>query len=246
MERLAGEVGLSRATLYRRVGGKEALLARLGGAPGAETRARVLGAAGVVFGRDGVLGGTVEGVAQEAGVGVATVYRHFGDKDRLVRAFVEHVTPRALLQRLSLTPGADLAGDLRGLVRAALPALHERRDLLRLSLFGTPAERAYLERVRDGQGRALDLLARYLAAQREAGRLQAPGEPRELALALLGLVFSFGVLGPASSGAALDDPDRTADLIVAVFLDGVRPRQEAAHDDPAQAAHPPLRAHPGG
>lgn len=231
MERLASEMGLSRATLYRRVGGKDALLARLAGdgERPADLRSRILHAAFAVFSRGSLLGSTVEQVAEEAGVGVATVYRHFGDKDRLVRATLEHATPRRLLRDLSLTPTADVRGDLRAVVRAALPALTGLRGLLGLSLFGSAAERAYLERVRQGTDRAVDLLAAYLAAQAGAGRLRLPGEdlpgePRELALALLGLVFSFGVLGPARFGT-VPDPDHAADLIVTVFLDGVRGRE---------------------
>ena len=83
MDRLAEESGLSRSTLYRRFGGRQALLQRLAKEQGVEVaeldapdiRTRILEAARSLFGRVGLVAATVEEVAQEAGVGQATVYR---------------------------------------------------------------------------------------------------------------------------------------------------------------------------
>jgi AcrR family transcriptional regulator len=229
MNELATETGLSRATLYRRVQGRDALLARLTaqGIPASEElRARVLRAAYEVFSTQGLLGGSMEGIAQAAGVGVATVYRHFGDKDTLVRAVVDQIAPRGLLRRISLTLSEDVRADLERLTRAAIRAVFDLRGLLRLSVFGSEAERAYLERVRQGTERTGAMLTRYFAAQMKAGRLRRLGQPEELALAFTGLLFAFGVLGPMRSGGTLEQPDRTADLIVSLFLDGLRLRED--------------------
>src|SRR5688572_125442 len=77
MERLARETGLSRATVYRRSGGRDALLDALAAAghdvgDRTETRARILAGAREVFGRAGFDGATIEDVAAAAGVGPAT------------------------------------------------------------------------------------------------------------------------------------------------------------------------------
>ena len=48
-------------------------------------RERILAAATAVFGAHGALGSTEE-VAQRAGVGIATVFRHFPTKDKLIEA----------------------------------------------------------------------------------------------------------------------------------------------------------------
>jgi AcrR family transcriptional regulator len=224
MDQLALESGLSRATLYRKVGGRDALLTRLAalGVPsGEDIRTRVLRAAHAVFSAHGLLGSSMEQVAQEAGVGVATVYRHFGDKDTLVRSVVDHIAPRRMLRQLSLTPTADVRADLERLTRAALRAVYELRGLLRLSVFGSEAERAYLEHVRQGSERTATMLTRYFAAQTKAGRLRRGAEPEQLALAFIGFLFAFGVLGPTRLGTTLEHPDQTADLIVSLFLDGM-------------------------
>ena len=63
--------------------------------------------------------------------------------------------------------------------------------------------------------------AKTVAAQIKAGRLRRGTEPEQLALAFIGLLFAFGVLGPTRLGTTLEHPDRAADLIVSLFLDGV-------------------------
>ena len=226
MEQLATESGLSRATLYRQVRGKAEVLARLGSDVSEDSRTRILRAAHEVFSAHGLLGGSMEAVAQEAGIGVATVYRHFGDKDTLVRAVVDHIAPRGLLRQLSLTPSEDVRADLEQLTRAAIRAVFDLRGLLRLSVFGSEAERTYLERIRQGTERTRAILTRYFAAQMNAGRLRRLGQPKELALAFTGLLFAFGVLEPMRSGGTLEQPDGTADLIVSLFLDGLRLRED--------------------
>jgi AcrR family transcriptional regulator len=230
MNQLSSETGLSRATLYRRVQGREALVARLkvqGNPLGKDLRTRILTAAHAVFSNQGFLGGNMEAVAEEAGIGVATVYRHFGDKDSLVRAVVDHIVPKGLLRQISLTPSEDVRADLEQLARAAIRAIYELRGLLRLSIFGSEAERSYLERVRQGTERTGAMLTRYFAAQMVAGRFYLLGEPEELALAFSGLLFAFAVLGPTRSGTALEQPDQKADLIVSIFLDGLRVKEDS-------------------
>ncbi|WP_165795165.1 TetR family transcriptional regulator [Deinococcus koreensis] len=221
MDRLAEHLGVSRATLYRRHGGRAGLLKLLDeGVPADDTRTRILRAAAEVLGSHGLLGSTMEQIAQQAGVGVATVYRQFGDKEALVGAVVEELTPRGVLRTLEQAPTDDLRGELTALVRAGLEGLAQTGGLIRLSLFGSDAERAYLERVRHGTERALELLARSLRRHQEAGRLSAGAEPQQLALALLGLLFAFGLIGPSRYGLGVTDPRQTAELIVGLFLDG--------------------------
>jgi AcrR family transcriptional regulator len=84
MDDLARAAGLSRATLYRQVGSREAVLDALqaAGSPVGdrkEVRDRIFEGARAVFGRAGFDGATIEAIAAEAGVGVATIYRHFRD-----------------------------------------------------------------------------------------------------------------------------------------------------------------------
>ncbi len=226
MDQLAKQAQVPRATVYRRVGSKVELLQRLAQergivfTPQRDVRTRILQAARRVFGRTGLVNTTMEQVAEEAEVGVATVYRHFGDKDHLVRAVVDELSPRAFVGDLA-QPTADLSADLLTLTSTLVPFCYEYRDILRIILTGNEAERAYIEQLRIGSERTLDQIAAYFVAQIAAGRLQATHQPRELALAFLGLLFAFTVIGPTHYGTILEQPERIAALIVQIFLSGV-------------------------
>ena len=59
-----------------------------GAAPSSRASERILEAALSLFVEFGLRRNTMDDVAQRAGVGRATVYRHFGDKDSLVQAVI--------------------------------------------------------------------------------------------------------------------------------------------------------------
>ena len=227
MAQLEAKANLSRATIYRRVGNKEKLLARLAeerGEPlvGVGSRLRILNAARLLFGRVGLVAATMEQIAAEAGVGVATVYRHFGDKESLVRAFVKEMTPHAALRTRVLNPTTDVTADLEAIVNTMVPFFYENRDMLRLLLMGSETERHYFESLRDDADSTLARLTEYFHHQLHAGRLHKVGEARELALALLGMILAFTTIGPLHYGVPLQDPDRHSKFIVRLFLYNVQ------------------------
>ncbi len=227
MDQLSSRANVSRATVYRRVGSKEALLQRLAqmrGLPMEERdlRKRILEAVPRVIGRHGLVGATMEQIADEAGVGVATVYRYFGDKDGVVRAFIGEWTPHTTLGELVLHPSADVAADLAALAETALRFLYQHRDVLRVVLLGSEREQAYFNQLRTGPTRLRDLVVTYFVAQMRAGRIEPVAEPQEVALAFVGLLFAFAVLGPLQYGTRIDDPKHTAHVMTRIFLDQLR------------------------
>lgn len=62
------------------------------------TRARILDATGPLMAR-GVASLSIPAVARQAGVSVATVYRHFATKQQLIEAIYPHVMRRAAINR---------------------------------------------------------------------------------------------------------------------------------------------------
>lgn len=227
MEQLAARAQVPRATLYRRIGSKQALLDRLyhalqlAHARPPDLHTRILVAARRVVAHAGLAGATMEQIAAEAGVGVATVYRHFGDKDALIRTFIAELSPRPIVRDLA-EPTPDVVADLRAVATTLLPFLYEYRDILRLILTADATERAYIEHLRASSDRTLDQLEDYFAAQIAAGRLAVEATPQEVALAFLGLLLTFAVVGPAHYATALDDVDRIAALIAQVFTTGLQ------------------------
>lgn len=227
MEDLATAVSLSRATLYRKIGNKEALLQRLADERGLDSvetsniRTRVLLAARVVFGRYGLLDVTMEQIAQEAGVGVATLYRHFGDKDSLVRAFAADITPSRAIANASQQISGDLTADLSHIVSHMLNFMHDNRDIARLSFMQSDKTQQYMAHVRPAPERTLHQLTHFFQAQRAAGHLPS-GNPQQLALALTGMIFSFGFMAPTYYDMPLEEPEAVAKFIVNLFLNGIR------------------------
>jgi AcrR family transcriptional regulator len=78
-------------------------------------RERILAAAEAVFGASGELGST-EDVADRAGVGIATVFRHFPTKDALIEATLVRQFDRLNEQASRLAGGLDPGRAVRELI----------------------------------------------------------------------------------------------------------------------------------
>jgi AcrR family transcriptional regulator len=87
-----------------------------------QNRERLIAAAEAVFGSQGP-SGTTEEVARLAGVGIATVFRHFPTKEALVEAALvahfDRLTARANSLRQDADPGQALASLVRAMVSEA-------------------------------------------------------------------------------------------------------------------------------
>ena len=94
---------------------------------------------------------------------------------------------------------------------------HENRDMLRLTLGGSEQDRQYLSQLRENSDSTMGWLSIYFERQIEAGRVQKLGTGEELALALMGMVINFAVLGPRQYGKVFEDAEKTGALIVNIF-----------------------------
>jgi AcrR family transcriptional regulator len=224
MDDLARECGLSRATLYRQVGSREAVLAALS-AHGVEVgqrvdvRARILAACRVVFTRAGFEAATLEDIAREAGVGPATVYRQFGDKEGLISAFAGHIGPRRAMREVALAPTGDLRADLERVAVAVIRYAAEDIDLLKLALLEQMRGGPWAKLLKASPLRAQTILTRLLESYAARGALGANDPPR-MARAFAGMLFAF-FAGPVLRGEPLPDPEETARFITHVFLEGL-------------------------
>ncbi len=220
MDALAREAGVSRASLYRVVGSREQLLARLGAAEPADARRRILDAAAVVFGRAGLDAATIELVAREAGVGPATVYRQFGGKEGLVAAFAAESTQRRRLLAASGSPTDDARADITRVARAIAEQLVADRELMRVVVGEACRDGESLMALRQRPVRTTDAIAALLRHHMDAGRLRA-ADPVASARSLFGMVFAHAFLNPLLDGSAPPDPDAVVAHVVPLFLDGL-------------------------
>lgn len=239
MDSLAAAAGVSRATVYRQVGSREALIHKLaarGVAVGerAEGRERILAAAAELFPRLGLEATTVEAIAEAAGVGTVTVYRHFGDKQGLIVAFLSSQSPRRAVWARARALSGDLRADLEGLAQTVLEHMQKNSGMFRLALIeharGGDLMKE-LERAPDRTVHAFTALFTHYAARAEL-RPDLRGEPRALARAFLGILFSFGLFGPLWGMPGDCDPERDGRFAVDLFLGG------AARHGTTKTAHP--------
>jgi AcrR family transcriptional regulator len=232
MERLARAAGVSRATLYRQSGSRDALLDSLATA-GADvgdrtgTRARILLAAREVFGRVGFEAAAVDEIARVAKVGVVTIYRHFGDKEGLVAEFLDELAPRRAVREARTSASQDVRRDLERLAEQMLTGMRDDAALVRLLILETLRGSPMLSRVRaKSPTRMVAALASLLREHRAAGRLR-DFDPHLLAQAFGGMVLAFGVVAPILRGEPAADPAQTAKTITDLFLTGALPDERA-------------------
>jgi AcrR family transcriptional regulator len=225
MDQLAAKAGLSRATIYRQIGGKKAILQRLADEHGLEelpqpdVPSRILQAARTLFGEHGLVAPTMEQIAAEANVGVATVYRHFGDKTGLLRGFLQAFNPRLPVEKDDMS--GDLATDLAQLVETMIQFILEHQDMVRLSFSNAREWQEHLVGLRPFQERSLNRVATFLQNQMDAGQLR-PSDSQQAAAALLGMILSFSLIMPTYYKLPDPVPQETAVFITNLFLNGLK------------------------
>ncbi|WP_433218598.1 TetR/AcrR family transcriptional regulator [Dactylosporangium sp. CS-047395] len=155
-----------------------------------DVREQLFAAADRILLRDGPSALTSRAVTTEAGVAKGVLHKHFTDFDDFLAAFVldrvHQMAPQAVALR-SLAGTGTVAGNVTdalvavfGSVAVAIVALVTFRDELRARLRETwPAGVPVLTE-------AARMLAAYLAAERELGRVPRGAEPDGLAAMLIG------------------------------------------------------------
>jgi TetR/AcrR family transcriptional regulator, mexJK operon transcriptional repressor len=187
--------------------------------------AAILKAATEVFLREGYARASVDAIAEAAGVGKQTVYGHFGDKQRLFLAVVEHAHDTSPLDQADLItdtgdPQADLAAAARWLIRGVtepeIAALH-RLTIAELT-HHPELQRSWRD---DERGQSLiAAIAAYLAGCDRRGTLAVP-DPETAARQFIWLtsveaqVRSLRGIEPLSSREIDSIARDTAALIVA-------------------------------
>ncbi len=181
--------------------GKEAEPAQ---APGAETppsrserkRAAIVSAAEALFLEGGYRGTSVDQIAARAGVSKQTVYKHFGDKERLFTAIVVETTRRAGAAFFDqVSRSRDVASVQAGLERLATvlvhtvmepPVLRLRRLVVAEAVRFPELGRLYFE---EGPRRGIDALEALFTDYTARGLLRMD-DPRSAAEHFTWLVVS--------------------------------------------------------
>ncbi|EDM73984.1 hypothetical protein PPSIR1_14455 [Plesiocystis pacifica SIR-1] len=224
MSQLASAAKVSRATVYRHFRSRSELEQALRQAgieasePPASARERCLDAVASLATSRGLPRMTMESVADHAGIGVATVYRIFGTRKALLRAFTAERSPRAVLDAVMLDADASLEQALETLVDAVLRQVSDHAPWFGLSFAADEESRELVAELVAVEREARAGLVAFMARQVDAGALV--GDPRTLAQALLSLAAGQALFARAD---ARSPAPADARQLVELFLHGARP-----------------------
>ncbi|WP_067975316.1 TetR/AcrR family transcriptional regulator [Nocardiopsis trehalosi] len=184
------------------------------------TRERILDAASDILRTRGVVHATTKEIAQATGVSEPTLYKYFGDKERLLLAVLRERVPG--LSGAAVRPGeGDVEENLAELAHAAI-GFYQRTFPMMGALLADPrrmaAHREAMERHGGGPDKAVAGFAAYLRAEQGLGRVAADADPAAAAALLLGACFQEAFLRYYAEGpdAAPAPRSRATDLARAV------------------------------
>ena len=228
LDQLQSMAGVSRATLYRRIGSKEKLLQQLTreglitleSAPDIE--ARIFSATREIVAEQGFVGCTMEQIADEANLGVATLYRRYRDKENLLRSFVKAIKPVLAIKSVRQNDDATIEEGLSLIVNSALVFLDANQKLVKILFSWQSSERAYLSGIREDSSSTFNQIAQYLTRQQQLGKLRQDVSARDMALSLSGLLFQYAIFSPVHLGRPLNIKS-DSQTIVRLFLNGAKP-----------------------
>ncbi|MFF2773971.1 TetR/AcrR family transcriptional regulator [Streptomyces sp. NPDC058052] len=175
------------------------------------TRERILDAAEDILRTRGVVRATTKEIAQATGVSEPTLYKYFGDKERLLLAVLEERVPGP--SRVAVRPGeGDVETNLTELAHAALDFYQQSIPMLG-ALLADPermaAHRIAMSRHGGGPEKPVAGFAAYLKAEQDLGRVAAHADPRASAALLVGACFQEAFLRHYAHGAGAEPAPRS-------------------------------------
>ena len=172
-------------------------------------RAAILDAAAALVARGGVRAVTMSRVAEDAGIGRATLYRYFPDVDALLLDWHERRLGEHLAELAQLRHAGGTALDRLAAVLAAFGSIRHRHPGA-----GDAAPLHGGAHVTRAHGHVREMVHELVAAAVRDGVVRGDVPPAELAAYCLAALDAAAELG---SGEAVE-------RLVAVTLDGLRPR----------------------
>ena len=186
-----------------------------------DTRERILDTAARVFAENGYARATTRALATAAGITEVTLFRHFGSKENLFAAMVEHYGGQAVVAVLEAQLTGDYRADLLRIGQLFLGILLERREIVRLMLCEAGHFPELARTLSQNPRLMRQMLARYLQQQIDQGRIR-PLNVEAAAQAFWGMFFSYGVIQDVYGEPAVEGmpPEETVAHFVNIFVDG--------------------------
>ena len=189
-----------------------------------ETRLRILAAVRGLYAAKGSRGTTTREVATRAAVNEATLFRHFGTKQLLIAAMLDHYNNGSELQETLENLGrfTGIEDELRELGLSALQLLRRKEDLIKMTMAEEIANPAGHLCAWRAPAATKTRMVRYFRGKIDARELC--GDAEWLARAFMSMFFSYVMARQlwAELGAISDDEAVTT--MIGIFLNGARAR----------------------
>lgn len=180
------------------------------------TRDVILDAASEVMAKQGLANVTTRQIARAAGFTEATLYKHFANKADLLVAVMRERSPGFgwLGEVLNGRVGAaDVVGNLTAVAEAAITFYGDGFPLF-ASMFADPqtlaTHKAELARIGAGPHKVNEVVAAYLRAEQQQGRVRPEADVQAAAALLLGACFQHAFLGHMATPGHRDDREAAA------------------------------------
>ena len=192
---------------------------------------RILHAAAKVYAETGFRGTTTRRVAIEAGVNEITLFRHFGNKEALLKAALQRIPSPAAA---GLADPEDPEPQLFAWAYGLYQHWYEGRNLI-CRVMGDMVEHPELApTLCEEPGCEHQTLSRYLDRMRELGLASAPFHSEAAAGMLMGAIFTHAVWRDHYNDPTLPPADVVVRQFVALLLGAVGAR--VVPDDDRKAA----------
>ena len=183
--------------------------------PKKKARERILEAAAESFQTLGYARTTTQAIATKAGVAEVTLFRHFGDKQKLFQAVAQQIGGGPNLDELEALLTHELEKDLRLISRHVLHFFLAQQDAIRMLMFESIHFPEMREALAQNPRRMIQLLDRYFQKQMENGKLQKIN-PQVTAQAFMSAIFGYAIgMHPVKELLPVDIPleEMTAEFV---------------------------------
>ena len=189
-----------------------------------QTRLRILTATRELFASRGTRGTTTREVAIRAGVNEATLFRHFGTKQQLVDAMLDHFSRittawDGLVHAEAHETLETLEEQLCALATASIDAMTRKQDIIRMTLAEEITNPEGVSCAWRAPSEARRMLVEFFERRTASGELQ--GDPEFLACSFMSISFAY-VMGRKIWGPFDRTAEQIVPSIVKLFLNGAR------------------------
>lgn len=219
LSQITAAAGVTRPTVYKHLGNKATILARLASNDDGATEPhdideRIMRGVQIIVSTLGFKAATIAAISEKSGVGQATVYRRFKDKDNLIKSFIARQKTGDPVPDFPPGFSNEFDEQLAFIVDHMLHFMSENQLLVSIIFSSNAADRAYLQTLRDKSNSSFSKILLFFIHHQKSGNILANLAAEDLAINLFGMIHAQAIIMPTGK---FNDPDQVAYSICQMF-----------------------------